>query len=530
MALPAPIRRAWSTEESGYVLATTALLLIPLMIFAAFAVDVGGWYAEADQAQRAADAAALAAGVEVPDPALASAAAKSVAAANGYVDQPGCDDPSLPCTPGPGGYPQVLTEILSQSTAKVTILTEGESYFGKVVLDGIEIARNATVELTRPLPMGTPSNALGTGRDNVYRPGDPDNFWLNIHEVSTLRQYGDPLSIPTADNGNTNEQRDTRGFLYLMNIPAGSAGMRLQARVSCFADSSSNLILNLYQPDANTPNNYYDNIVPGNLVTQAGGGNSNVVYPLNRSSNCPNAYDPEAAEEEGPWRDVKTNLTPGVWVIQAKSSNNGRLLYSLRVTGTFGNSCSTITNPACPTLSPLNYLGVYTDQDMFPNSLRNNNGASPGVNVPVELYLAEVGPENYRSTLEVTMFDTADGIDQVEVLMPPNAAGQRLPAPLTWAAVAESGYTEYVGTAQDGSNCINGAGTCVRREPLNGGQFFQDRLIKINIDLNNVPGGYSCTTDCWVKIRYTTATSGVNLGETTAWRARIIGDPLRLIE
>jgi hypothetical protein len=500
------------------------------MIFAAFAVDVGGWYAEADQAQRAADAAALAAGVEVPDPVLASAAAKAVAAANGYVDQPGCDDPSVACNPSAGAYPQVITEIVSQSKVKVTVLTEGESYFGRVVLDSIDIARNATVELTRPLPMGTPSNALGTGRDNVYRPGDPDNFWLNIHEVSTLRQYGDPLSIPRADNGNVNEQRDTRGFLYLMNIPDGSAGMRLQARVSCFNDSRSNLVLNLYQPDANTPNNYYDNIVAANRVVQVSGNTNDVVYRLNRGTNCPNAYDPEAAEEEGPWQNVRTNLTPGVWVVQAKSSNNGRLLYSLRVTGTFGNSCSTITNPDCPTLSPLNYLGVYTDQDMFPNSLRNNNGASPGVNVPVELYLAEVGPENYRSTLEVTMFDTADGIDQVEVLMPPNAAGVRLPAPLTWTAIAESGYAEYVGTALDGSNCINGAGTCVRREPLNGGRFFQDRLIRILVDLNDIPGGYTCTTDCWVKIRYTTATSGVNLGETTAWRARIIGDPIRLVE
>ncbi|MFW2380663.1 MAG: pilus assembly protein TadG-related protein [Acidimicrobiales bacterium] len=530
MALLATNRHTDRKDESGYVLATTALLLIPLMIFAAFAVDVGAWYAEADQAQRAADAAALAAGVEVPSAALATAAAKSVAASNGYVDQPGCDDPTQPCTPAPGAYPQVITQILGPSTVRVTILTEGEAYFGQVVLNGIEIERYATVELTRPLPMGTPSNALGTGRDNVYRPGDPDNFWLNIHEQGTLRQYGDPLSIPLADNGNVNDQRDTRGFLYLMNIPAGSVGMRLQARVSCFADSSSDLILNLYQPDPTTPNYYDDNIVPANLAVQAGGSSSDVVYPLDRSTNCPNAYDPNAAEEEGPWQNVATNLTPGVWVVQAKSSNTGRLLYSLRVSGAFGNSCSTITDPDCPTLSPLNYLGVYTDQDMFPNSLRNGNGTLPGVSVPIELYLAEVGPENYRSTLEVTMFDTADGIDQVEVLMPPNAAGVRLPAPLSWVAIAESGYSEYVGTALDGSNCINGAGTCVRREPLGGGQFFQDRLIRITIDLNNVPGGYTCTTDCWVKIRYTTATSGVNLGETTAWRARIIGDPLRLIE
>ena len=48
------------TDERGYALALTALLLIPLLSFAAIGVDIGVWYLQAQRNQRVADAAALA--------------------------------------------------------------------------------------------------------------------------------------------------------------------------------------------------------------------------------------------------------------------------------------------------------------------------------------------------------------------------------------------------------------------------------------------------------------------------------------
>jgi Flp pilus assembly protein TadG len=46
--------------DGGYVLIMTALLLLPLIAFTGFAVDVGSWYAQGVRMQRAADAASLA--------------------------------------------------------------------------------------------------------------------------------------------------------------------------------------------------------------------------------------------------------------------------------------------------------------------------------------------------------------------------------------------------------------------------------------------------------------------------------------
>ena len=54
-------------RDEGYTMVMTALLLVPLMLFAALAVDVGGFYTRAHEVQRAADAASLAGVVWMPD-------------------------------------------------------------------------------------------------------------------------------------------------------------------------------------------------------------------------------------------------------------------------------------------------------------------------------------------------------------------------------------------------------------------------------------------------------------------------------
>ena len=528
------------SDERGYILATSALLLIPLMVFAAFAVDVGAWYAEADSAQRAADAAALAAAAEMPNEANARNAAEEVARLNGFDDQPGCSGSVAACQPDTDpaspapDYPQVIVEKINSSEVKVSIVTEGETFFGGVaVTDGIRIERFAGAAINRPIPMGTPSNALGTGTDSVYRTNDPDNFWLNGHSATTSqRGVGDPLNTVRAGNSTINDQRDDRGFIYLITIPQGTVGYDLETRLSCFGSSVEDLRLTLYNPDnAGTPNNFDDDINLANRATHAGGSLGPRVY---KEQGCGGGYDADDAVEKGTWQAVKNDLTPGIWVLTAKNDNAGsygRVLFSLRVTGGFGISCSTITSATCPTISPLNWLGVYTDEAMFRDALRVP-GPTNGVLVPVELYLAEVSAENKHSTLEVTMFDTADGISEIEIVAPTNpTSGVRESVLLEWTLVGESGYTEVDGTAADGVPCAAGAGRCVRRADGDTDPF-NDRVVTIRVDLNDVGlgfGGYDCAGDCWWKIRYI-ARSGKYVADTTAWQARIIGDPIRLTE
>lgn len=138
-------------EEHGYVMATTALLLIPLLVLAAFAVDVGSWYTEGQKVQRAADAAALAGVVWMPDEDEAREAAFEMAAINGYTDQPGAfDDPRA-------ALPQVRVSSDGPHQLRVDIRAEAELYFGSIV-DGFDkpaVQRVSNAEWDAPWAQGS---------------------------------------------------------------------------------------------------------------------------------------------------------------------------------------------------------------------------------------------------------------------------------------------------------------------------------------------------------------------------------------
>src|SRR5690606_38809267 len=72
--------------ERGVAVILTALVLVPLMVFAAFGVDLASFYARVGELQRAADAAALAGTVWMPDYDKAKAEAAASLRKNGFVD------------------------------------------------------------------------------------------------------------------------------------------------------------------------------------------------------------------------------------------------------------------------------------------------------------------------------------------------------------------------------------------------------------------------------------------------------------
>jgi len=71
-------------QQDGYVLLVFALLLVPMMIIAALAIDYGSWALQANRQQSAADAAALAGAPVLPDFDWATDLAREIAAQNGY--------------------------------------------------------------------------------------------------------------------------------------------------------------------------------------------------------------------------------------------------------------------------------------------------------------------------------------------------------------------------------------------------------------------------------------------------------------
>jgi Flp pilus assembly protein TadG len=130
---PLPHRRH---DERGVVAVWLAITLIVLLGFAGWAIDFAHWNDERANMQKAADAAALAGAVYLPDdPAGAIAAAKQVAAQNGY----------------PGATVNTLS---SANQLKVTINSTVKSNFAQVVgVRSASMSKSATSEYESPQPL-----------------------------------------------------------------------------------------------------------------------------------------------------------------------------------------------------------------------------------------------------------------------------------------------------------------------------------------------------------------------------------------
>jgi len=239
MRLP---RHKKANGEEGFVLVFMSLMLVALMVFAAFAVDVGFFYARANKLQRAADAAALAGVVYMPaDFAKATQAADDAAKLNGFVD-------------GVNGITVDVERVTdSPRQLEVTIRDAAvPTFFGRVVRESIDMSRQAKGEYVGSIPMGSAFNALGTGtlNDVDYTPdpndpgipGDPklqQNFWLAVNGYCSAKEDGDEVmskfdgnkkadnpdlggdATCAKDNSNVVDNTDynAAGYDYVVDIP-----------------------------------------------------------------------------------------------------------------------------------------------------------------------------------------------------------------------------------------------------------------------------------------------------------------------
>ncbi|MDH4279928.1 MAG: Tad domain-containing protein, partial [Acidimicrobiia bacterium] len=175
-------------SESGYVIAQTALLIIPLMIFAALATDIGYWYTQGQRSQRAADAASLAGVALLPDFDAAATEARAVAARNGFADATPNDNTDFLTGP----VPQIEVSSPRPGALEVKIRNEERSFLGQVVLDSVTIERFAVSEFVSPLHLGNPSSGLGTGiipQSDLGVP--PDGTWLGLNAYCYDKENGD---------------------------------------------------------------------------------------------------------------------------------------------------------------------------------------------------------------------------------------------------------------------------------------------------------------------------------------------------
>jgi|GEM_PF-1278976 len=227
-------RRTRANGDEGFVLVFMGIMLVALMLFAAFAVDVGFFYSRANKLQRAADAAALAGVVYMPsDFTKATAAAQDAASLNGFVD-------------GVNGiHVDVARVIGSPRQLQVTIRDDHvPTFFGRVARDSIDMTRSAKGEYVGSIPMGSAYNALGTGTLTDHVPGDPtlkQNFWLSVNGFCSAKEDGDRIlskfdgnkkdspvgGDARCDQGNSNvvlnADYNASGYDYVVDIPCTRA-------------------------------------------------------------------------------------------------------------------------------------------------------------------------------------------------------------------------------------------------------------------------------------------------------------------
>ena len=238
---PAPATRELSGEaggrigrtadERGYVIPMVGLLLIPLMVVTALAIDVGAFYAKGTDLQRAVDMAAMAGVVWLPNTTKAQTEAAATLQRNGYTSSNASISYSVP----------------TATRYRVSATVAAPRFFSGVVASGTQaITRSSTAEYNKPVPLGSPENKFGNDlKGDLNNDGDTNDFgecgnpqggcagtqpklWAAINSPSYGGAQGDPYATtcPTGTScGFTPSQVNTEfrpdGYLYAIQATAG---------------------------------------------------------------------------------------------------------------------------------------------------------------------------------------------------------------------------------------------------------------------------------------------------------------------
>lgn len=521
------------TDDDGYVMPMTALLMVPLMIFAALAVDIGSWFVRADQAQRAADAAALAGTVWLPDFTKASEVARDVAARNGF------RDPAWVAVNGGTANATVESPgITTDGGLQIDITVDTPSYFGAVVLDKISIKRTAIAAVTAPVRMGNPTNGLGTGNLDSSELGiTPDGVWLSLNGWCQDHEQGDPMSVGryganlaggkhwdtcTSASLGPNPTLDPDGYTFIVDVPVGAGQVELE----------------VFEPGLCTDPNQYDLLYSTEDGLYGGGPRINFRVYANDSTELHHddnlATTPVAdilygtndcaggTGAGGRWYPLHTipsgSTNEGRWYIQAnvrQNVNEGNLNNFAIRARPVGDTvlCSSMTDTTCPTVYALEWLSLY----------RPSFGGGAGANQPAEFFLADISDEHAGKDVKITMFDPGEGMDNVQFLDPAGSVVDfKFRHVNCSAGLICSNQSHWPEDASNSSSDSCGGVPCLDVTS----NRFQDQWIQMTISL---PANYSCGSNCWWKVRYTPR-SGVSVTDRTTWGVRVVGGPVHLIE
>jgi Putative Flp pilus-assembly TadE/G-like len=523
-----PAEQGPGRREGGYTLAMTAILLVPMMMLAALAVDVGSWYVKAQEIQRAADAAALAGVPFMPDfYDDAVDTARETAAKNGYTN--GVNGVTVDVAPVAG----------NRRRLKVTITDpKVRTYFGVVVKNSISVQREAVAEYVLPVPLGSPRNYLGTGAQVVANGAyQPEYLFGAINGYCTSKYNGDqrasyyfqtlPSSGNAACSGPLNTEYEPTNYQYTIELPKTrtystdvivydgnyNAGSKALDQDGGAVGGNMKSTFTLFQPD-NTPLDDYDNPevagtpptdIPDVACTSTGAGHLGTKTFNPGTNDAGYDFNPGSSTfVDSPTADwwqlcrIPPSATGGRYILRV-TNQGGAALETTDGTNNFGivatpsspqRICDARADTTCPKVYANQYLSV--------------RAAAQGATA--NFFLSEIGPEHKGKKVVITLWDPAEGGKTIRIRRP---TGTNTWTDQTFDWKATNGTSDTATTLIDvGANDFNG------------------QLLTISFAL---PTTYAPPSDNnWWQIAYT-FDSQKSVTDRTTWSVSIIGDPVHLV-
>jgi hypothetical protein len=537
--------------------------------FTAWSVDFWSWKREGARLQKAADAAALAGAVFMPENlnGVAFSTAVEVATKNGY-------------TNGVGGVSVTVVQGQQPNQLKVSITENVQNIFGPVLgVDSTNVTKFGVAEYQRPVSMGSPINQFGndpTVESVSHGSTRYPDFWTNVFGPASNKVSGDAIQSTKCTSGvdncsGSNSDYDPNGYFYGIDVQSSGSPLTVQAFDPEFAHvgdncGDNNVGSNLkgasilpanfnpkfavpdsatrYSPAADSPyctgDMYYSegaDIVPWTTFTLRAPdltpGNPTDNPVIDDADGC---HPMDFPGYKGDLAAALTSTTPqaGAPALFVQYFRQWYTLCTIQnpIVGTYFLQVETNTKAdgsAAPYGGGANRLALRAGLggDFQTGSVRIYGSGRIGIyaNSPAAnttFYLARVLPGAQGRTLVLSFFDVGDADDAGALtVLPPtesNQDGQFAGCTYTAPPGNSTGPPWGAFQATD-SGCKL---TNVSKANYNG-QWVQVRIP--------IPSTYTCDyTDplgCWLKVNFAFPTG---VSDTTTWTAQLTGDPVRLIQ
>jgi hypothetical protein len=536
--LKLPVRRTGTHDHDelamsrGQILVLFVLSLTMLIGIMGLAIDVSFAWLNEIRVQNAADAAALAGAVYLPDNVSGgTSASQAVAVQNGYTN--GSNN-------GTGTVVVNAQQDPIPYQMDVTISAPIPTFFMRVFgINSLTASRSAHAQYNSPLPMGSPLNVFGYPTATDLQ-GNLLNFWAAIQGPCTLKENGDPYATKDTTTIHTNcaavtspsnteykgpTQGDPGAYDYSIKVAtSGTLSVQLYDPEFCqrssqfddtgdtaFSNQSSvnfNTIFTLYNPSSTAYDLKDDTVAatatyPGDGSTSSGPTHSCSSYYVHSVSGDYAAggtgsicYPAGSCGAANPWIQFATIAVPaaGTYRLNVQTTTvgsspaDGSNMYAIQTTLNGGTSGVQVYGGGPGTRSTM--------------SIYNNLASGTSY-----IYLAQVAARNAGKTLQISLFDPGDlngtGVMSFEI---PNS----------------SGYSDASFTYRDSGTTLTASGTTkgptTSVTTASGGvSNFNGHWLVVTI---NIPTTYTAPQGGWWKVKY--VITGGAAHDRTTWNANIL--------